>query len=211
MPKPYVIAIAGVAGSGKSTLGRALAVHLGAPLLDLDTLTNPLLDALHDSPPGEHWLSSSRGETIRAARYRALRSVARDVIGTAGCARCSWRPSPPKGLTGGEDWRALGVDMAPADVVVVRIVGDPELLAQRRTYRGEPRDAHRGTDITPPVGVPTLSPWTPTCRRLGGKPLVSCRVSDAAERSTRRAQSLRTVSTRFSSISTARSSIRRRR
>lgn len=155
MPKPYVIAIAGVAGSGKSTLGRALAVHLGAPLLDLDTLTNPLLDALHDSPPGEHWLSSSRGETIRAARYRALRSVARDVIGTAGCAVLV-APFTSE-LTGGEDWRALGVDMAPADVVVVRIVGDPELLAQRRTYRGEPRDAHRGTDITPPVGVPTLT------------------------------------------------------
>jgi mannitol-1-/sugar-/sorbitol-6-phosphatase len=40
------VAVAGVAGSGKSTLGRALARALGAPLLDLDSLTNPLLDAL---------------------------------------------------------------------------------------------------------------------------------------------------------------------
>ena len=41
-----VVAVAGVAGSGKSTLGRALAVGLGLPLLDLDAVTNPLLDRL---------------------------------------------------------------------------------------------------------------------------------------------------------------------
>lgn len=43
--RPTVL-VAGVAGSGKSTLAMALAQELGLPVLDLDTLTNPLLDAL---------------------------------------------------------------------------------------------------------------------------------------------------------------------
>ena len=43
---PGTVAVAGVAGSGKSTLGRALATALHLPLVDLDAVTNPLLDRL---------------------------------------------------------------------------------------------------------------------------------------------------------------------
>lgn len=38
--------VAGSPGSGKSTLGRAVAARLGACVLDLDTATNPLLAQL---------------------------------------------------------------------------------------------------------------------------------------------------------------------
>lgn len=57
-----VILVAGAPGSGKSTLGRELSRELGLPLLDLDTVTNPVLDALVEPVlNGEHWHSGRRG------------------------------------------------------------------------------------------------------------------------------------------------------
>ena len=79
-----VVAVAGVAGSGKSTLGRALATALGLPLLDLDAVTNPLLDRLVGQVLPTHWLAAPHGELIREGRYAALRAVAGDVVATAG-------------------------------------------------------------------------------------------------------------------------------
>ncbi|MFX6759512.1 shikimate kinase, partial [Acinetobacter baumannii] len=60
-----MIVVAGVAGSGKTTLGRALATRLGAPLVDLDSVTSPLLDALPDEALGGHWLASPHAARIR--------------------------------------------------------------------------------------------------------------------------------------------------
>ncbi|UJH69993.1 AAA family ATPase [Ornithinimicrobium sp. INDO-MA30-4] len=40
-PVPWVILVTGPPGSGKSSVGAALARHLGAALLDQDSMTNP--------------------------------------------------------------------------------------------------------------------------------------------------------------------------
>jgi mannitol-1-/sugar-/sorbitol-6-phosphatase len=151
-----VIAVAGVAGSGKSTLGRALAVALGAPLLDLDSMTNPLLDRLPDETLGGHWLVSRHSGTIRDGRYAALRAVARDIVTTAGQAVLV-APFTAE-LRGGGEWDLLREAAGTADLCVVHIAGDDSLFASRRAQRAEDRDQHRvPAPPAPPPAVPVVT------------------------------------------------------
>jgi mannitol-1-/sugar-/sorbitol-6-phosphatase len=139
-----VVVVTGVAGSGKSTLGRALASALGLPLLDLDSVTNPLLDRLVGPVLQAHWLAGPHGELIRAGRYAALRAVAGDVVATAGGAVLA-APFTAE-LAGGPAWDELVAAVAPAEIRVLHLHADPALLAGRRAARGAPRDAHRPGD-----------------------------------------------------------------
>lgn len=143
--------MAGPAGSGKSTLAGALALRLRLPLLDLDTLTNPLLDGLPASAFAEHWLSPVYGTTVRDARYRTLRAVAAEVTATAGGAVLV-APFTTE-LAGGAAWRQLRAVVGDPDPLVVWIRGDAELFARRRAGRGAARDEHRpdGPAPAPPV------------------------------------------------------------
>ena len=155
MSEPVVVAVAGVAGSGKSTLGRALAASLHLPLVDLDAVTTPLLDALGNDVFGGHWLTSEHAAAIRAGRYASLRAVAADAVDTAGGAVLV-APFTAE-LAGGEDWRLLGDAVAPAALRMVHLVGDAELLGSRRMLRGEARDAHR-IDVPPEApAIPVIS------------------------------------------------------
>lgn len=151
----FVIAVAGVAGSGKTTLGRALASAFRAPLLDLDAITNPLLDRIPGSTLQGHWLSSPHRGAIREGRYAALREVARDVVGTAGAAVLV-APFTAE-LTGGPEWRALCDAVGPSSVDLIQIIGDPKLFALRRAARGEARDDYRPADhASPQPAVPVI-------------------------------------------------------
>lgn len=155
MPKPFVIAVAGVAGSGKTTLGRALATKLGVSVIDLDSLTNPLLDALPEGALGGHWLSSPFATTIRDGRYAALGAVAADAVATAGGAILV-APFTAE-LQGGDAYAALAAAVHPAKLRIVHLRGDADLFAGRRTARGETRDAHR-PDVAPaPPAVEVIS------------------------------------------------------
>ncbi|WP_332665612.1 AAA family ATPase, partial [Aeromicrobium sp.] len=98
--------VAGSAGSGKSTLGRRLAATAGATLLDLDTLTNPLLDAVNDRlAPGGHWNDDELRELIRPARYACLLTTARDQR-DAGLDLVLVAPFTAE-LAGGPEWADL--------------------------------------------------------------------------------------------------------
>jgi len=134
-----VVVVAGVAGSGKSTLGRELAAAMRVPLLDLDAVTNPLLDRMVGPVLPTHWLAAPHGELIREGRYAALRAVAGDVVATAGGAVLV-APFTAE-LAGGAAWDQLVAAVAPAEIRVVHLDGDPALLAARRATRGAPRDA----------------------------------------------------------------------
>ena len=151
-----VVAVAGVAGSGKSTLGRALATALGAPLLDLDSLTNPLLDRLPAAALGGHWLASPHRAAIRDGRYAALRAVTRDTVDTAG--RAVLVAPFTAELRGGEPWDLLCQAVGSADLLMVHIDGDAELFAARRAGRREERDRHRTPEPpAPPPAVPVIT------------------------------------------------------
>ena len=152
---PVTLAVAGAAGSGKSTLGRALATALRLPLVDLDAVTNPLLDHLVGSVFPAHWLAAPHGELVREGRYAALRAVAHDVVATAGGAVLV-APFTAE-LTGGSEWTALLAAVAPTELQVVHIDGDPELLARRREARGAARDAHRPQRPARPPAVPHIA------------------------------------------------------
>ncbi|WP_285687721.1 AAA family ATPase [Actinoplanes sp. NBRC 103695] len=150
---PVVVAVAGVAGSGKSTLGRALATALGAPLLDLDSLTNPLLDGLPPDVLGGHWLASPHSAAIRDGRYAALRAVARDALATAG--RAVLVAPFTAELRGGPEWDLLR-GAAGDDLRVVHLAGEAALFTARRAGRAEIRDRHRTALPPEPPSVPVI-------------------------------------------------------
>jgi sugar-phosphatase len=151
---PRVIAVAGVAGSGKTTLGRALARELALPVLDLDSLTNPLLDCLVDSDEGgRHWLVDSP-QTVRAGRYAALRATAADVV-AVGSGVVLVAPFTAE-LEGGEEWDQLCRAVSPAVVEVLYLSGPAELMHRRRVARGEARDALRADVAMRPGVVPAV-------------------------------------------------------
>jgi sugar-phosphatase len=166
MPDPLAVVVAGPAGSGKSTLGRALARTLRAPLVDLDSVTTPLLDALPLDALGGHWLTSPHAGAVRDGRYAALRATAADALSTAG--RVVVVAPFTAELSGGEEWRALVAALAPAEPHVVLVDGDPAVLASRRSARGAARDAHRPdtAPVAPRVAATTVDAELSTAQQL---------------------------------------------
>lgn len=136
----FAVAVAGVAGSGKTTLGLEIARATGAALLDLDTLTNPLLDRLPQSLFGRHWLASPHSAAVREGRYAALAATAREVRSTAGSVVLV-APFTAE-LRGGEEFARLR-EAVGGDLLFVRLAGDAAVLRHRRAQRGEDRDLHR--------------------------------------------------------------------
>lgn len=141
--------VAGPAGAGKSTLGRALARRTGAVLLDLDTLTNPLLEALAPAvAAGGHWNDAERRALVRPARYAALLAVARDQVADALVLVAPFTAE----LRGGSEWRALLEAVSPAVPTVLWLRAGTPVLATRRADRALDRDAH----ALPPAPAPAV-------------------------------------------------------
>lgn len=166
IPESLAVIVAGTAGSGKSTLGRALATMLRAPLIDLDSVTTPLLDALPEGALDGHWLTSLHAPAIRAGRYAALRATAADALSTAG--RVVVVAPFTAELTGGAEWSALRDALAPAELHVVHVDGDPAVLASRRFSRGASRDAHRPETIpvAPAIAVTAVDAELSTAQQV---------------------------------------------
>jgi predicted kinase len=78
-----LVVLAGAAGTGKTTAGRRLARRLRGALLDLDTLTAPLSEALLERATGDrHGYGSRFGrEELRPLRYATLTAAALEVLG----------------------------------------------------------------------------------------------------------------------------------
>ena len=151
-----VIVVAGPAGAGKSTLGRALAADLGAALLDLDDLTNPLLDALWTERVDDlHWNDQAHRSVVRPARYAVLRSAAAAQV-ASGVDVVLVAPFTAE-LRGGAEWEALTAAVAPATPFVVWIDVPAAVVADRLRSRAELRDAGA-------VAAPAATPAVPHFR-----------------------------------------------
>ena len=133
-----VVVVAGPAGAGKSTLGRALAAEMRAALLDLDDLTNPVLDAVWPPRRG-HWNDLQHRSVVRPARYAVLRTAAAAQI-TSGVDVVLVAPFTAE-LAGGDEWDALRAAVAPAEPFVVWIDVPPDVLAERVRERADERDS----------------------------------------------------------------------
>jgi predicted kinase len=155
--------VAGPAGSGKSTLGHALAHARGAVLLDLDTATNPLLDVLAPSWTEGHWNEPRHRDLVRPARYAALLALAGDQVVDELVLVAPFTAE----LGGGPAWDALMEAVSPRQVRVVWLDATAELLRDRLAARGEPRDRHAVAGGEPPA-VPHLrvDAATPTADQL---------------------------------------------
>jgi predicted kinase len=78
--QPHLILITGLPGTGKSTLGRSLARHLGLPLICKDTIKEPLLDVIGAvDRPASRRLSDASFAVMFALARDCLR-VGTDVI-----------------------------------------------------------------------------------------------------------------------------------
>lgn len=77
---PVALVVTGPPAAGKTTLGRALATHLGAALLDQDTATAPLTAVVAELV-GVHDLDDDRlALRTRAARYETVSALAEDNL-----------------------------------------------------------------------------------------------------------------------------------
>lgn len=150
-----VYVVAGPAGSGKSTLGRALAGVTGAVVLDQDIATNPLMAqlALLVGAGDDLDHPALRGP-VRQARYQCLIDVAvdngrlgRDVVMIAPfTAECTDRQA----------WLELSRQLAPAHVRLIWVTVPPEVALSRRVRRNLARDtlaAHTGLPQPAPTPV----------------------------------------------------------
>ena len=78
--QPHLILITGLPGTGKSTLARSLARHLGVPLICKDTIKEPLLDLLGAADRSESRCLSDASFAVMFALARDCLCAGTDVI-----------------------------------------------------------------------------------------------------------------------------------
>lgn len=157
-PRPdgsVVWVVAGPAGSGKSTLGRAIAKISGAVVLDQDVATNPLMAQLAAAlGAGDDLDHPALRGSIRRARYQCLVDVAVDNR-RLGRSVVMIAPFTAE-VADPEAWRVLTTQLAPARVVLVWVTVPPEVAHQRRVRRNLPRDRSAGQAVTMVAAPPVL-------------------------------------------------------
>ncbi|CAN5824527.1 gluconokinase [soil metagenome] len=120
MPAPHIVIVTGVTGSGKSTVGRALAARLGWRFHDADDLHTPenVVRMRRNQPLDDEqrlpWLQRVRAVVEEAARERLGEVIA-----------CSALKERYREMIAG------GVD----GVRFVHLTGNPELLCERIEHR----------------------------------------------------------------------------
>ena len=161
-----IIVVAGPPGSGKSTLGLHLARSLHLPYLDLDSMTNPVLEGLEASLP-MHWNDARLRDVVRPARYKALRDTLADQV-AAGVSAVVVAPFTSE-LQGGAEWDELVASAGGVVPFVVWVHANAALLAERRAARGADRDAHildSSDGVPPAVAHLTVDAALPTAQQV---------------------------------------------
>jgi predicted kinase len=155
-----VFVVAGAAGTGKTTLGRALAQACGAALLDLDAMTNPLLGqiCLLAGIPLDFDHPALR-DPIRHARYRCVLDTALENI-AVGRPVVLVAPFTTE-ISDRGAWDDAFADFEPTALNLIWVAVPLDLARERRRSRGQPQDLAANLDgasapVTRPV-VPHLA------------------------------------------------------
>jgi predicted kinase len=131
--------VAGIPGSGKSTIGRALAGGLHAVLLDQDTATNPLMARIAELVgAGDDLDHPGMRGAVREARYRCLIDVAAENV-SLGSDVVMVAPFTSE-VRDPTAWAAMTAVLPVAQVRLVWVRISPAAAAERRRARGMPRD-----------------------------------------------------------------------
>ena len=138
VPSGTLVCVGGSPGAGKTTVGALVAAGGGLCLVDLDSVTTPLVEAFAASLGTVADLDSPRFAALRDARYRCLGEVAADNL-RAGRAVVAVAPFTSEAADA-VAWRALGRTWGAARVVLCWLDLDPSEAAARAAARGLPRD-----------------------------------------------------------------------
>ena len=138
VPSGTLVCVGGSPGAGKTTVGALVAADGGLCLVDLDSVTTPLVEAFAASLDTVADLDSPRFAALRDARYRCLGEVAADNL-RAGRAVVAVAPFTSEAADA-VAWRVLGRTWGAARVVLCWLDLDPAEAAARAAARGLPRD-----------------------------------------------------------------------
>lgn len=147
MPETPAVVVAGAAGVGKTTVGRLLAQRLGAALLDLDSVTAPLVAVVSQLVGSSDLDAPELAGVTRAARYETLVAVAEDCLGCGSPVVLVAPFTVERART--RDWAVLEERLAAAGglptLVWVRV--PVPILRERLLGRGAERDSSKLTDV----------------------------------------------------------------
>lgn len=141
--RPHLVLVGGYAGSGKSELAGFISYLTGWPLLDKDSLTRPLVEALlvaHGGDPHDRHTSLYL-EKARDAEYRCLMETAYDNI-QAGISTVLDAPFLRE--LADPSWMQRLINKCRAhgvEVAVIWVQCDPESMREYITFRSAARDA----------------------------------------------------------------------
>lgn len=154
------LVVTGPPGSGKTSTGLELARALGAALLDLDSVTNPLVDVVVDVLGGEGYDDPRVTALVRSARYESLLAGAEDCL-RAGVPVVLVAPFTQERADQGA-WAALAgrITAAGGEPRLLFLTVSREELSRRLLRRGAGRDAAKLADLGSHVASVDLSPPT---------------------------------------------------
>jgi predicted kinase len=157
-PAGTLVCVGGSPGAGKTTVGALAASAGGLCLVDLDSVTTPLVEAFAAALGTVADLDAPQFAALRGARYACLAEVAADNL-RAGRSVVAVAPFTSEAADA-VAWRALGRTWGAARVVLCWLDVDPEEAAVRAAARGLPRDlakAGRAGGARPGGGAGTAS------------------------------------------------------
>jgi len=143
VPGGTLVCVGGAPGVGKTTVGTLVAATGGLCLVDLDSVTTPLVEAFAASLGTVADLDSPQFAALRDARYACLGAVVGDNL-RAGCDVVAVAPFTTEAADA-VAWRALGRAWGATRVVLCWLDLDPAVAAARSAARGLPRDLAKAT------------------------------------------------------------------
>lgn len=149
-----LLCVGAAPGSGKTTVGALVARAAGAALVDLDSVTTALVEAVASADGEVADLDSPRYAALREARYACLAAVVADCV-AAGVDVVAVAPFTREAVDG--TWRDWGTASGARSVTTCWLDVDPDEALRRAAARGLPRDRAKALVPRPVVDVPRAS------------------------------------------------------